>query len=266
MVGTNIVLITDFGTDSPFPGIMKGVIKSISPDTEIIDYSHNVRPYDIEEASFLLMCGYKYFPSGTIFVTVVDPGVGGERKIVLVRTKNYYFLAPDNGLLSWVLKKEKAEKIVQVKNDKYFLKPVSRTFQGRDIFAPVAAGLALGVGIEEFGPEIKKIKKIPFPEVVRQNNRRIGKIIYIDHFGNLISNFSEEKFARFLEKSFSLKVRDKIFKRVSSSYDEISKGQPCLIWDSFGFLEIALREDNLAKKWQIKLGEKIILEAPLNYV
>ncbi|HCJ65911.1 MAG TPA: hypothetical protein DHV62_00940 [Elusimicrobia bacterium] len=260
MVRKYIVLITDLGEGSPFPGIMKGVIKSISPEAEIIDLSHQVRPYQVEEASFLLMCNYKYFPQGTILVTVVDPEVGGKRKIVLVKTKNYFFLAPDNGILSWVLKKEKPEKIIEVKNEKYFLKPVSNTFQGRDIFAPVVGWLAKGEKIKNFGPKIDKIKKIPFPEVVHQNNRWIGKIIYIDHFGNLVSNFAQEEFSKLLEQNFSLRIKNKIFSRLSSSYSEVKKGEPCLLWDSFGFLEIALREDNLAQQWRIKPGEKVILE------
>jgi len=260
MVRKSIVLMTDFGEGSPFPGIMKGVIKSICKDAEIIDFSHQVRPYRVEEAGFLLLSGYKYFPQGTIFVIVVDPGVGGKRKIVLVKTKDYFFLAPDNGVLSWVLKKEKAIKTIEVKNEKYFLKPVSKTFHGRDIFAPVAGWLAKGEKTENFGLEIDKIKEIPFPELIRKGDTFFGKIIYIDHFGNLISDFSEEKFAQRLEGNFSLKIKDKIFHRISSSYSEVDKGQPCLIWNSFGFLEIALREGNLAQKWRIKFGEKVILK------
>lgn len=260
MVRKSIVLMTDFGQDSPFPGIMKGVIKSISPEVEIIDLSHQVRPYQVEEAGFLLFSGYKYFPLGTIFVTVVDPGVGGKRKIVLVKTKNYFFLAPDNGVLSWVLKKEKAEKIIEVRNENFFLKPVSNTFHGRDIFAPVAGWLAKGKKTENFGPKIDKIKEIPFPEVVHQNNRWIGKIIYIDHFGNLVSNFAQEKFARILKRGFTLNIKNKTFNQLSSSYSEVSKSKPCLLWDSFGFLEIALREGNLAQQWRIKPGERVIVQ------
>ncbi len=260
MVRKYIVLITDFGEGSPFPGIMKGVIKSISPESEIIDLSQRIRPYQIEEAAFLLMSSYKYFPEGALFVAVVDPGVGGERKIVLVKTKNYFFLAPDNGILSWVLEKEKTEKIIEVKNKKYFLKPVSNTFQGRDIFAPVAGWLAKGKQIEHFGPKIDKIKRIPFPEVKKEGKIFFGEIIYIDHFGNLVSNFAEEKFAGRLKQEFILRTKNRTFREVSSAYREVKKNEPLLIWDSFGFLEIALSEGNLAQKWRIKPGEKVILE------
>jgi len=260
MVRKNISLLTDFGRESPFPGIMKGVIKNICPDAEIVDFTHEIRPYNVGEAGFILMTGFHYFPKKTIFLVVVDPGVGSERKAVLVKTKNYYFLGPDNGVLSWVLEKEKIEKIIWLNNDKYFLKPVSDTFHGRDIFAPVAAWLARGEKIENFGEEVQKIKKIPFPQIQKKENTFFGKIVYVDRFGNLITNFSQSSFAKKLNKGFSLKIRGKIFHKINRSYSEVNKGEPCLLWDSFGFLEIALREGNLAKTWKINPEEKIILE------
>lgn len=259
MVRKCISLLTDFGKESPFPGIMKGVIKKIYPDAEIIDFTHGIRPYDVEEAGFILMSGFHYFPKETIFLVVVDPGVGSERKAVLVKTKNYYFLAPDNGVLSWALEKEKVEKIIWLNNERYFIKPVSDTFHGRDIFAPVAAWLARGEKIENFGEKIKKIKMFPFPKILQKENTFFGKIIYVDRFGNLITNFSQGSFAKKLDKGFSLKIRDKVFHKVSRSYSEVNKGEPALLWDSFGFLEIALREGNLAKTWKVNPQEKVVL-------
>jgi len=261
MVRKSVILLTDFGKESPFPGIMKGVIKSICPNTEVIDFTHEIRPYQIDGACFLLFTSYHYFPQGTIFVTVIDPGVGSERKIILVETRNYFFLAPDNGVLSWVLEREKPVRIINVDDDKYFLKPVSATFQGRDIFAPVAARLAGGERIENFGPLVKRIKQIPFPRVIRKGNIFTGKIIYVDHFGDLITNFSEKEFSSQLKSNnFSLKLKNKVLKQIVHSYAEVKKGNPCLLWGSFGFLEIALRESNLARKWRIGCGEKIILK------
>lgn len=260
MVGKIVALITDFGYKSPFVGIMKGVIKTTAPESEIIDITHNISEYSIQEAAFVLAHSYSYFPKNTVFVTVVDPGVGSNRKIVLLKTEKYYFIAPDNGILSWTIKKEKVKKIISVTNNKYFFQPVSNTFHGRDIFAPIAGHIINGIDINNFGPEISKIYKISFPEIIKINNVFQGQVLYIDKFGNVITNFTEDKFRQVLKNGlFELRIKNKKLDRIQTSYSGIEPSKPCLIWGSFGYLEIALREDSIARLYRINVEDKIII-------
>jgi len=167
-----IVLMSDFGVEDNYVGVMKGVMKNINPDADIIDLNHNIEPQNIKQAGFCLSGSYKFFPKGTIFVCVVDPGVGSERKIILLKTKKHYFIAPDNSIISDVVKNEKVEKITWVNNGKYFLTPVSNTFHSRDIFSPVSGWLSLGTDINKFGPAItiENIVKIRYNKPYRREN------------------------------------------------------------------------------------------------
>lgn len=236
-----ISLITDFGLRDNFVGVMKAVILKINPGVQLIDICHNIKPQDILEAAFLLKGSYGFFPFGTIHLVVVDPGVGSKRKKILVETKNYLFVAPDNGVLSLVLEDEVPVKIIEITNEKYFLKPVSHTFHGRDIFAPVAAYISKQAPIDDFGPRMNSYETLRFPEVKITSKSLCGEIIHIDHFGNLISNIDKDTLEDFIKtKKFRIWIEGKTIDKLSRSYREGRNLKPLALIDSFNFLEIAV--------------------------
>lgn len=240
-----ISLLTDFGNKDNFVGVMKAVILSINPRAQIIDICHNVNPQDILEAGLLLKSSFKYFPRNTVHLVVVDPGVGSKRRPILVRTKDYYFVGPDNGVLNLALKDEVIEAIFELTEDKYFLKPISDTFHGRDIFAPVAAHLSLEKKIEDFGKRIKSIEQLDLPEPKQLKNKLVGQIIYIDRFGNLITNITKDNFEHFVKgHNFKICIADKMITRISHSYLEVKRNQTLAIFGSFGNLEISVAQAN----------------------
>jgi S-adenosylmethionine hydrolase len=256
-----ISLLTDFGEQDNFVGVMKGVILKINPQAKIIDLCHNVKPQDINEAAFLLLNSYKYFPKDTVHLVVVDPGVGSKRKRLLVKTKDYLFVGPDNGVLSLALKGEVIQGIVQITNEDFFLKPVSDTFHGRDIFSPVVAYLSLGRRIDDFGKRIKTIKQLSVPEPRKLKNKLIGKVIYIDHFGNLVTNISRQDFIGWIKDShFKICIASEVIKKISHSYQEGKKFKPLAIFNSFGNLEISVKEDSAQRFFSVnkRMAIKII--------
>src|SRR5262245_32283700 len=188
-----ITLTTDFGTRDWFVGTMKGVILGIKPRARVVDITHEIAPGDIRGGAFALMASCRYFPKGTLHVAVVDPGVGSRRRAIAVRTANSILIGPDNGVLSWALRGETIQSIRQLENRRYFLEPVSRTFHGRDIFAPVAAHLSRGVALERLGRELHDLVRLPWPEPVKQREEIRGEIVYIDRFGNAITNIRGER-------------------------------------------------------------------------
>ena len=190
-----ITLTTDFGTSDWFVGTMKGVIAGIAPKATIIDLTHDLPPGDIRGGAFALAASYRFFPKGTVHVAVVDPGVGSRRKAIAVQTAKGFFVGPDNGVLSWALVKEKAKAVHALENEAYFLKPVSQTFHGRDVFAPVAAHLSRGVPIKKLGPALKDFVRLDWPEPRRQRGGIEGEVVYIDRFGNAITNLEERPVA-----------------------------------------------------------------------
>ncbi len=252
-----IALLTDFGLKDNFVGVMKGVIYKINPETKIVDLCHNIKPQDIKEAMFILKNSYRYFPEGTIFTVVVDPQVGSERKALIIKTKEYFFVAPDNGVLSF-LQKDEIEKIIQITQEKYFLKPVSNTFHGRDIFGPVSAYISKGEKLENFGHEIKEITSIKFPEPIIKKNCLIGEVIYIDRFGNLITNIDEKIFNNFVKNhKFEIQVKNHRIKKLSLSYTESKNKKPIALFNSFNSLEISIYQTNTSKHLNIKEGAEI---------
>lgn len=256
-----ITLLTDFGLKDNFVGVIKGVILKIKPDVGIVDISHNIDAQDKFAAAFLLKASYKYFPEGTIHVIVVDPGVGAQRKIILVKTKEYYFLSPDNGILSLALKEEKIERIVSVENDKFFLKPVSDTFHGRDIFAPVAGFLSKGNKLSEFGPQVKHIEEISVPQPQKNNQKLTGQIIHIDRFGNLVTNIDIDTLQSF-SKGVKIRIKGMPVDGISASYQDVGFGKPLAIIGSFGYLEIAVNGASAENYFSLRKSDKIELEEP----
>ncbi len=183
-----ITLTTDFGLTDWFVGTMKGGILGIAPRAAIVDITHEIPAGDIRAGAFALWASCRFFAKGGVHVVVVDPGVGSERKAIVAETDNYFFVGPDNGVLSWALTKERIKTIRALENEHYFLHPTSRTFHGRDIFAPVAAHLASGAPTRKLGPILKDFVRLPWPKPKRGRNRIEGEVVYIDRFGNAITN------------------------------------------------------------------------------
>jgi len=273
-----IALMSDWGTDDGAVGSVKGVILGINPKVIIVDMSHNVESWDVKQGAFLLRAHYNSYPKGTIFVVVIDPGVGTKRKAILVKTmrNDYYFIGPDNGVLSWALQKEIIVNCRNIINDEYFRKPVSSAFHGRDIFAPVAAYLSKGVSITEFGEEIEvkgrprgsplwtpDIVNVSYPLKVEEGNL-IGEVLFIDKFGNLITSIEKKALADFLQGSnFKLQVSGAIITKISNTYEDgKEEGEALAIFGGdFGdLLDIVVYEDNAAKKLGVKVGDKVTVE------
>ncbi|MCM8831610.1 MAG: SAM-dependent chlorinase/fluorinase [Candidatus Omnitrophica bacterium] len=248
-----IALLTDFGLIDTYVGIVKAVILNINPKAEIVDITHQVLRGNINQGAFLLLKSFKFFPKCTIFLGIVDPGVGSSRYPIAIKTKNYYFVGPDNGILSLAAKEDGIEKIVVLENKKYFLKNISSTFHGRDIFAPSCAYISKGQPIENFGREIKKIKevKIPLPKITK--NTLYAQILYGDIFGNLITNLEKEVLLKFSKnKNFIATLGGKKITKIYNFYKEAKDEELFFIEGSFGLLEISCKNKSAADFLKIK--------------
>jgi S-adenosylmethionine hydrolase len=252
-----ISLLTDFGYRDHYVGVMKGVIFRINPQVKIVDISHQVTPHNITEGAFLLYNVYSYFPPGTIFVAVVDPGVGSKRKPILVKTENFYFVGPDNGIFGLIYEEIKNFEVLELNNPRFFLSPVSATFQGRDIFAPVAAYLSSGVSPLEMGKAIKNFVRLPFTQPTFKKKEIQGKVIYIDGFGNLVTNIKAPDFIPSDKKQLKIKIGNKIISGLAKNYQEVEKGSLLALIGSSNFLEIAVSEGSAQKKLKGKVGDPV---------
>jgi S-adenosyl-L-methionine hydrolase (adenosine-forming) len=238
-----ITLTTDFGTNDHFVGVMKGVILDIVPEAEIVDICHSVQAFDVLDGALTISQAYSYFPTRTIHVVVVDPGVGTARRPILASSDKYHFVAPDNGVLSLVYARESRMHVRHITAQHYFLQPVSNTFHGRDIFSPVAAYLAKEVDSLKFGEEIEEYVKFsaPKPKAVEANRLR-AVVLKIDRFGNLITNITPQDVpAIFGEnaKTFKIVVGKSEITEIRNAYAEGAPNEVMAILGSTGFLEIA---------------------------
>ena len=255
-----ISLITDFGLKDNFVGVMKAIILKINPRAQIVDICHEVKPQGLLEAAFLLRGSFRYFPRGSVHLVVVDPGVGSQRKKIIAKTKNYYFIGPDNGVLTLALRNEPPIDIIEITRQRYFLKPISDTFHGRDVFAPVAAYLSNRKDTRKFGRRIKSIQELSLPKVKVNPKTLAGEIIYIDRFGNLVSNIDKDMFQSFAKnKKFKIFLKDKTIDRLSFSYTEGKHLKPLALMDSFNYLEIALSCGSACDYLKAKTGTKVLV-------
>lgn len=255
-----LTLMTDFGTSDHYVGVMKGVILNINPQVQVVDITHAVPPQDIHGAAFLIDSAYRYFPTGTIHVIVVDPGVGSERQAIVCQTPTSYFVCPDNGILTHILRNEEHIHSVQVENSVYFLPQVSNTFHGRDIFAPVAAHLSRGVPIGKLGSTATHPVQLPIPIPHVTDKAVIGQVIWIDSFGNLVTNISHEVLDS-LEGRNGIVIhagRAKI-DRLNQAYAESAVGEPLAIIGSFNRLEISINQGNASKILGLNRGDAITI-------
>ncbi|MCP4023068.1 MAG: SAM-dependent chlorinase/fluorinase [Desulfobacteraceae bacterium] len=255
----NIALLTDFGLKDIFAGVLKGVISSICPNARIIDVTHQVMPQDIEHASFLLLTAYRFFPKDTVFCVVVDPGVGSNRKAICIKTKDYYFIGPDNGLLWQAAKANNIEKIIHLTNEAYFLNTISATFHGRDIFAPCAAHICCGVPVDDLGPPLQEPVVYEFSPIERKSNILILSIIHIDRFGNVTLNISQEAFEPFQKQGFCLEINHYPVTSIYDTYAAAPKNELFVIAASNGFMEISLKNENAAERINARMHQKAAL-------
>ena len=262
MSDTRIVTFTtDFGLNDPFVGIMHGVVLNIHPETTVVDVCHAVASYDVFDGAWTIAQAYRFFPPRTVHVVVVDPGVGGTRRPIIVETDDYIFVAPDNGVLSLVEMREPKFSVRHITAERYFLQPVSRTFHGRDVFSPVAGWLSKGVTPAEFGPEISDYARLALPTVERigENSLR-GVVLKVDKFGNLITNLSEQEAPSLFATTaprVKLLVAGQTITRVCRSYAEGGDDEFFAILGSSGYLEIAARQASAAEKLSAGVGTPV---------
>jgi S-adenosylmethionine hydrolase len=253
-----IALITDFGMADHFVGSMKAAILGVNPRAVIIDISHSIPPGDVMAAACTLLLCFRDFPKSTIFAVVVDPGVGSDRKAIVVKTGAHYFVGPDNGVLSLACERIGAPRIIRLlKNDKFFRKPISSTFHGRDIFGPVAAHLSYGASFEKFGPLRDSFISLGLPPVVADSKRIVGAVIAIDRFGNCITSIESSPLERLHGKKLSIAIKGSARIPFHSCYADVSKGRPLGIIGSSGFLELSINGGSAAKKYKIKRGDRV---------
>lgn len=244
-----ITLTTDFGSQDHFVAAMKGAILSINPRATIVDVTHEVPAFEITQGAFLIDEAWRTFPKKTIHVVVVDPGVGTARRPILLEAGGHYFLGPDNGVLAMVYEREKKHKIRHVTNEKLFRQPLSRTFHGRDIFAPVAAHLSKGVTPAQTGKLIDDYLKLhTFFPVHTAKRAWTGQVLHVDRFGNLISNFLVDQFADIKTRPFEFAIGTEVLRRLALNYAEVGFGEPFVIVGSSGYLEVAVNQGHAARK------------------
>lgn len=251
-----ITLTTDFGTADWFVGVMKGVITGLAPKARVIDLTHGVPAGDVAAGAYALAAGSRHFPRGTIHVAVVDPGVGGPRQAIAVKTADYLFLGPDNGVLSLALARERVRQIRRIENTAWFRRPVSHTFHGRDIFAPVAARLARGENFGRVGPLIEDWIRLPWPEPEKQGPVVRGAIVYVDAFGNAITNIPAEMLGG-TPASWRVHLPGRAMAPVAGSYQAVPAGRPVALVGSGGFLEIAVDGGAAAQKLGLRRGDVV---------
>ena len=253
-----ITLLTDFGTEDSYVGAMKGVILSINPDATIIDISHQIPPQDIIAGAFVLSQAAPFFPKGTVHIAVVDPGVGGKRKPILIETDKYFFVGPDNGIFEIALQNERIRRKIHLTNKDYFLGYISSTFHGRDIFSPVGAYLSLGIDPALFGKKIKTLTSLDVKKPFAKDGKITGRIIHIDRFGNLITNIDERLLKKvFKNRIFEVEVCDNIIKRFVPAYSYAKKDEIISLIGSSGLLEIAKRDANAVQELGAEKGDRV---------
>jgi hypothetical protein len=248
-----IALLTDFGTSDWFAASMKGAILCIDPDAAIIDITHEIPAGDIPSAAFCLLSCYSYFPAGTVFVVVVDPGVGSKRPAIALSAGGYFFVAPDNGVLSPTAENHSNIRIRSIENPACMRLPVSTTFHGRDIFAPAAAHISRGFEFDDLGPVQETMVRCALPVAEEHGTMVRGAILYIDRFGNLISNITPA-----LVSCSNARVRVAGTSiPVCSCYADVAEGQLLAVVGSSGFIEISVNQGNAAAQFGIKVGDTV---------
>jgi hypothetical protein len=254
-----ISLLSDFGHKDPYVAEMKAVILSINPEVRIVDITHEVEKFNIRMGAYILASAAPYFPRNTVHVAVVDPGVGTQRRAIVVETHRSFYVGPDNGLLMLVAQNEHINNVYKIDNPKYMLPKGSKTFHGRDIFAPAATYLAAGIKPSDFGAAIDDYIVPDFAKPTQRNGELLGEVLHVDDFGNIISNISAEDLKNAdINEGNTLQVRldDNIVRlRFCSAYGEVAVGNPLVLVGSSGFLEVAINQGSGSRTFGAKVGD-----------
>ncbi|MGA2716475.1 MAG: SAM-dependent chlorinase/fluorinase [Bryobacteraceae bacterium] len=255
-----ITLLTDFGSVDHYTGAIRGVILGICPNAQLVDISHEITPYAITEAAFTLAQAWRCFPKGTVHVIVVDPGVGSSRRPILAEAAGHRFVAPDNGVLTMLFDSVTGHKVREITASRFFREPVSRSFHGRDIFAPVAAHLATGLAPARLGKRIEDYARLAFARPTRTGPKQwSGVVLKIDRFGNVITNFESEAWKRLARQPFEMRIGAHCASVLASNYAERNAGELFAIAGSAGFLEVSMNQANAAVEIGIQPGDTVEL-------
>lgn len=272
-----IALLTDFGAADIYVGVMKGVILSIDPQAQIVDITHSIQPQNVRQAAFALLNSYRYFPEGTVFLVVVDPGVGTDRKPIAIHAGKYKFVAPDNGVLSYVLYELRDAFAVELSNPTYQLTGVSSTFHGRDIFAPAAAHLGKGVALRALGTPLLNPIALPEPQLGINGKRITGEVMHIDHFGNIVTSIGSlrwvaperltlnPRFGEFATQPIpaataTVELGGVTLTGIRHAFGEAERGELITIVESNGFLEIAVNQGSAVARLDVTIGDRVELQ------
>jgi len=256
--GPVITFTSDFGTADGYTGAVKGVILTINPQASIVDISHQIDPFNVTSASWIIASSYKYFPAGTIHIVAVDPGVGSDQKRILLEGDREIFIAPDNGVLTHILREQSNWKAYELNKKEYWLPYVSNTFHTRDIFAPVAAHLSAGVDVKEVGTPLAldAIATLSGQELETEGNKLNGAIVHVDRFGNLITNIPNDK----IRTKASCFLGEESIGTVANTRSSVEKGQMVAFPASHGYLEIAIHHGRAEEQLKAKVGHKVSIE------
>jgi S-adenosylmethionine hydrolase len=258
-----LALLTDFGTADHYVGAMKGVALGICPELTLVDITHDIPPHDVRAGARQLAAAYTYFPAGTVFLVVVDPGVGSARRGLAVEAAEYRFLAPDNGVLSAVLDQTPARRVIELTERKFARATISRTFEGRDRFAPAAAWLARGAAITTLGRAAPPPLRLSWPAVSERPDAIRGEVELVDHFGNLITNLERPLVERFIgHGGVDISIGGHPVPRLVATYAEVGAGELCALFGSSDRLEIAVSAGNAAARLGLGVGTAVQLARP----
>ncbi len=255
-----IALLTDFGTQDHYVGAMRGVVLGICPDATVVDITHDVPAHDVVTASLELAASYRYFPAGTIFLVVVDPGVGSARRGLAADIGDYRFVAPDNGVLTAVFREDPPKRVVELTERRYARPTVSRTFEGRDRFAPGAAWLAKGIELNALGRPVSNYEMLDIPVACVEAGRIAGEVLRVDRFGNLVSNITRNTFEQVATGgSIRIDVAQQEIGRLVETYADIRDDEVCALFGSTDHLEFAAKEKSAADRLSVGRGSPVVV-------
>jgi len=255
-----IALLTDFGTRDHYAGTMKGVALGICPDAAIVDITHEIAPHDVLGGALELAASYKYFPAGTVFLVVVDPGVGSSRRALAAEAGGYRFVAPDNGVLTLVFKDAAPRRVVELTERRYARPTVSRTFEGRDRFAPAAAWLAKGIDLSGLGRSVTSWHLVSVPEPTVADARILGEVLRVDRFGNLVTNVDRRAFERFAgDGRIEIVAGTQAVDTVVATYAEAQAGAVCALFGSSDHLEVAVNGGSASERLALGRGAPVTI-------
>ncbi len=256
-----VSLTTDFGLKDPYVAEIKAVILTICPNAAIVDVTHGVEKFNVRTGAFMLASAAPYFPKGTVHLAVVDPGVGTQRRPIIVETEQSYFVGPDNGLLILAAEAQGIKQMRVIESRRLMLPHVSNVFHGRDIFGPVAAHLSNSVSLEEFGPQITDVVKPEFTRLIRNRDSLTGEVLHVDDFGNIITNIHGKEIPAFRGNLVQVEFPSHPPRqmKVSTTYADTKPQEPLALIGSHQYLEIALNQGNAAREFSVGAGDKIIL-------